>query len=246
VRVTSKLERVMDFMQEHWPGHRAPLKGASADDIAELAAEWQRPLPEDYVAFLKRMGHRTEGLKWEHIDFRLGTLLRSLRYPWEKRILPKRYLLVGEDLTESDLDYALDQERRSEDGTAVVRAVYRMNHEVEPENTLPEANSLAELLFNNTYLFMLIESFPNRSLHAGLRFVGRPEERQPYESVLEELGLTRHPLSGLYFQAYESDEGRVAVRWNEGEAGQIISASESTEWLGKVGKTLRARLPVWR
>ncbi|MBZ4417984.1 SMI1/KNR4 family protein [Myxococcus sp. RHST-1-4] len=242
----SKIERVMDFMEENWPAHRAPLKGASAEDIAELAAEWQRPLPEDYVAFLQRMGHRTEGLKWsEHIDFRLGTMLRSLRFPREKRILPKRYLLIGDDLTEADLRYALDQENRSEDGTAVVRAVYRMTSELGPEHTIPEATSLAELLFNNTFLYERIESLPHRSGHRGLRFVGRPEEKQPFESVLEELGLARHPLSGPFFQAYECDEGRVAVRWNEGQYGQIISASESIDWLSMVGKTLRGRLPVW-
>ncbi|MBZ4419825.1 SMI1/KNR4 family protein [Myxococcus sp. RHSTA-1-4] len=240
----SKIERVMDFMEENWPAHRAPLKGASAEDIAELAAEWRRPLPEDYVAFLQRMGHRTEGLKWEHIDFRVDTMLRTLRYPWENYVLPKRYLLIGEDLTESEYSYALDLESRSMDGTAVVRAVYRLNYEIGPEHTLPEATSLAELLFNNTFLDVRIESLPHRSGHRGLRFVGRPEEKQPFESVLEELGLVRHPLSGPFFQAYECDEGRVAVRWNEGQYGQIISASESTAWLSMVGKTLRSRLPV--
>ncbi|MBZ4423273.1 SMI1/KNR4 family protein [Myxococcus sp. RHSTA-1-4] len=240
----SKIERVMDFMEENWPAHRAPLKGASAEDIAELAAEWRRSLPEDYVAFLRRMGHRTEGLKWEHIDFRVDTMLRSLRFPREKRILPNRYLLIGEDLTETDLRYALDLEKRSEDGTAVVRAVFRMTSEFGPEHTIPEATSLAELLFKNTFLDVRIESLPHRSGHRGLRFVGRPEEKQPFESVLEELGLVRHPLSGPFFQAYECDEGRVAVRWNEGQYGQIISASESTAWLSTVGKTLRSRLPV--
>lgn len=244
----SKLERVMDFMQENWPAHRAPLMGAAAEDVAELAAEWQRPLPEDYVAFLLRMGHRTEGLKWEHIDFRLGTLLRSLRYAREKRILPRRYLLVGIDLTESDLRYALDLEKHSEDGTAVVRTVYWMNHEIEPENTLQWATSLAELLFRVSFSLLRVESLPHFAEATWVQCVGRPEEKQPYEFILEELGLTRHPLSGPFFQAYECDEGRVAVRWEEFETdrrmhGQVITGSESREWLGKVGRTLRGRLP---
>jgi hypothetical protein len=248
VRVKSKIDRVMDFMQEHWPAHRAPLKGASAEDIAELAAEWQRPLPEDYVAFLQRMGHPTEGLKWEHIDLRLGTMLRILRRPREKRILPKRYLLVGEDLTESDLRYALDLEKRSEDGTAVVRAVYRMNDELGPEHTLQWASSLGELLFHSTYRSEFIESLPHSARAIWVDPVGRLEEKQPYEVVLEDLGLTRHPLSGLFFQAYECEEGHVVVCWEESDwdgkvSGQVITGSESREWLGKVGRTLRGRLP---
>lgn len=241
----SKIERVMDFMQENWPAHRAPLKGASAEDIARLEAVQGRPLPEDYVAFLQRMGHPTAGLKWEHIDFRPETLVRFMTYPMDtKPIITRRYLFIGQDLTESTLQYLLDLENRSADGTAVVRAVYWLRHEVEPENTLPEGTSLAELLFNNAYLDTRIESLPHRSGHRGLRFVGRPEETQPHESVLEELGLTRNPLSGPFFQAYECEAGRVAVRWNEGQYGQIISASESKDWLSSVGKTLRGQLPV--
>lgn len=246
MNVKSKIERVMDFMLENWPPHWAPVRGASPEDIARLESVQGRPLPEDYVVFLQRMGHSTQGLNWDHIDFRLDTMLRILLKPRENLVLPKRYLLIGEDLTESDLRYALDLRGRSEDGTAVVRTEYRFNEDLTPEGVVPEATSLAELLFNNTYLDVRIHSLPQISDYSGLRFINKPEEKQPHDFVLEELGLVRHPLSGPFFQAYESDEGRVAVRWNEGQYGQIILGSEDRAWLSKTGEELSSRLPIRR
>lgn len=246
--MSSKMQAVLEFLLQHWPVHRPPLQGASPEDIARLGAAQQRPLPMDYVILLRQVGHGTYGLRWEHVDFRVDSILRFLaRMGDNLPLILGRYMFIGRDLTESNFEFLLDLEQASADGTAVVRSglFHLEKDELLPEDVAPDATSLAEMIFRAAFLDFRKETLPHVSLHAAKEFTGTREERGQVEAVLAELGLRRHPLSGPWFQAYEEDEGTVAVRWNEGSTLQLITASADQDWLPKMGKELRSRLPLF-
>lgn len=242
----SHLDQVIDFVLEHWPPHRAPLIGASDADLARLESLQKRPLPDDYRTLLKRLGHSVHGLKWDHIDFRLEPTVRFLeRMGNDLRFLQGRYMLVGRDLTESNLEFLLDLEGSAEGGIPVVRtSVFSLSEALTPDDVNPDATSLAELLFREAYLDLRREPLPQSSLHVSMDFSGRLDERELVERVLVGLGLARHPLSGPWFQAFETHERLVVVRWLKGRTLQLITASTDESWVSGVGEALERRLPL--
>ncbi|ATB38376.1 hypothetical protein CYFUS_003810 [Cystobacter fuscus] len=243
--MTSGIQGVVQFILERWPASRTPLRGASKDEIHRLEEVQGRTLPEAYKTFLTHVGHGSDGLAWEHIDFRPSAIERFVTRSRRLSLVPRRYILVGRDLTESELEYFLDLGVDSGNGPPAVRVpVINLEDKLEPESERihPDATSLAEMLFREAYHDLRVEPMQHMSLHSDVRGENPPKERA--EQVLTELGLIRHPLSGPWVQGYESDEGVIEVRWLKGEGLQLIAASDHEEWISKVGKELRSRLPV--
>lgn len=240
-----KMEDVVEYVLSLWPSTRAPLQGASLEDISKLEAAQGRPLPSSYRVFLARLGQGTHGAGWEHIDFRVDTILQFLERSRYARHVPRRYLLIGRDLTESTLEYFLDLETAPGGEPRVVRFTVLGIDEgfSEEEDVAPEATSLAELLFRDALLALRIEPLSSSALHACVNRHVAPDEL-PVREVISSLGLVLHPLSGPWAQGYECEEGVVEVRWLHGKGLQIITASEDKAWVSQIGKELRSRLPV--
>ncbi|OJH35843.1 hypothetical protein BON30_35000 [Cystobacter ferrugineus] len=154
-------------------------------------------------------------------------------------------MLVGRDLTESELEYFLDLGMGPDTEPPIVRVpVINLEEALEPEDERihPDATGLAEMLFREAYYDLRVEPLQHVSLLSDVRGEDPPKGR--VEEVLSELGLSRHPLSGPWVQGYESDEGIIEVRWLGGKGLQLITASDDKGWVSKTGKELRSRLPV--
>jgi len=215
------------------------------DEICRLEAIQERVLPESYKVFLAHVGHESDGLAWEHIDFRSGIIEKFIARSRRLSLVPRRYMLIGRDLTESELEYFLDLGAGPGTEPPIVRVpVIGLEEALEPEDEgiQPDATCLAEILFREAYYDLRVEPLQHVSLHSDVRGEDPPKGR--VEEILSDLGLSRHPLSGPWVQGYESDEGIIEVRWLNGKGLQLISASDDEEWISRMGKELRSRLPV--
>lgn len=71
------------------------------DEICRLEAIQERVLPESYKIFLAHVGHESDGLAWEHIDFRSGIIEKFIARSRRLSLVPRRYMLIGRDLTQT-------------------------------------------------------------------------------------------------------------------------------------------------